>query len=168
VGCSVSPNAPSGRQQQFAFSPIIGIFRLCFHNNTTALMNDLSNFSRAKTFNHHFVAPEGWSTASPDDDCPVFSADWRTVLDALREVALSERRTHVMDNDLVHRRIQFCQRSRVFRFPDDIQVEAIPLSDFSTKLAIYSKSRYGVRDFGVNQRRVKRWLASLERRVPLA
>jgi len=131
-------------------------------------MNDLSNFSRAKTSNHYFVAPEGWSTASPDADCPLFGADWRTVLDALREVALSERRTHVVDNDLVHRRIQFCQRSMIFRFPDDVKVEAIPLSDYSTKLAIYSKSRYGVRDFGVNLRRIKRWLAALELRVALA
>jgi len=131
-------------------------------------MNDLSNFSRAKTSNHYFIAPEGWSTSSPDDDCPGYGADWRTVLDALREVALSERRTQVVDNDLVHRRIQFCQRSLVFGFPDDIKVEAILLSDYSTKLAIYSKSRYGVRDFGVNQQRVNRWLAALGLRVPLA
>jgi len=131
-------------------------------------MNDLSNFSRADTPNQYFVAPEGWSTTSPDDDCPVFAADWRTVLDAFREVALSERRTRVTDSDLVQRRIQFCQRSLIFGFPDDITVEAIPLSDYCTKLAIYSKSRYGFSDFGVNRRRVKRWLAALERRVPLA
>lgn len=131
-------------------------------------MNDLRKFSRSKKPNHYFVAPEGWSTAPIDDDCPAFAADWKTVLDALREVALTEQRTSVTDNDLVHRRIQFCQRSQVFRFPDDIKVEAIPLSEFITKLAVYSKARCGFSDLGVNKRRVKRWLSALEDSIPLA
>ena len=52
------------------------------------------------------------------------------------------------------------QRSRVIGFPDAISVSARP-DGKGSRLSIWSRSRYGQYDFGVNRARVERWLAAL-------
>ena len=61
------------------------------------------------------------------------------------------------------RRVAFCQRSLIFRFPDDIVAEIVELGDNKSTIAIYSASRCGYGDFGVNRRRMRRWLGKLTR-----
>jgi uncharacterized protein (DUF1499 family) len=56
------------------------------------------------------------------------------------------------------RRIVAEQRSRLFGFPDRIDVEVVPDGEHSAMLAIYSRSRYGYYDLGANRRRVEEWL----------
>jgi uncharacterized protein (DUF1499 family) len=53
-------------------------------------------------------------------------------------------------------------RSKAFHFPDFIDVEAVALAPGQTALAIYSRAKYGIRDFGVNRARTERWLAALK------
>ncbi len=56
--------------------------------------------------------------------------------------------------------ITYVQRSRVIGFPDVISVSARP-DGKGSRLSIWSRSRYGQYDFGVNRARVERWLAAL-------
>jgi uncharacterized protein (DUF1499 family) len=56
----------------------------------------------------------------------------------------------------------FIQRSRLLRFPDTITVRFLPLGEQRSTLAIYSRSHYGYRDFGVNRQRVEAWLRALQ------
>ncbi|WP_339644204.1 DUF1499 domain-containing protein [Jannaschia helgolandensis] len=56
--------------------------------------------------------------------------------------------------------ITYVQRSRVIGFPDAISVSARP-DGMDSRLSIWSRSRYGQYDFGVNRARVERWLAAL-------
>jgi hypothetical protein len=51
------------------------------------------------------------------------------------------------------------QRSRLFRFPDFISVRFLPLGDDRSTLIVYSRTKYGRRDFSVN-RRLDFWLAA--------
>jgi uncharacterized protein (DUF1499 family) len=44
-------------------------------------------------------------------------------------------------------------------------MEVVPLDAERATLAVYSRSRYGRRDFGVNAKRVEAWLAALEREL---
>jgi uncharacterized protein (DUF1499 family) len=46
-------------------------------------------------------------------------------------------------------------------FPDTIQFKIIPREGGSA-LVLYSASRYGSSDFGVNRKRVEAWLSVLE------
>jgi uncharacterized protein (DUF1499 family) len=64
-----------------------------------------------------------------------------------------------------HHGFVYIQRSALFRFPDVITVELVTLAPDRSSLAIYSRSRYGRSDFGVNRRRVLRWLSRLQRMV---
>ena len=96
---------------------------------------------------------------------PSFGRPPDQVLDALKRVALAEPRTALLAEDRAKRRLALVQRSKTFRFPDYIDVEAVPLTGGQTALAIYSRARFGIRDFGVNRARVERWLAALKREL---
>lgn len=55
----------------------------------------------------------------------------------------------------------YVQRSAVFGFPDYISVRAVEGED-GAALAIWSRSRYGHSDFGVNRARIEGWLEALD------
>lgn len=59
----------------------------------------------------------------------------------------------------------FVVRSRAFGFPDAISVRALP-EGAGTTLAIWSRSRFGGYDWGVNRARVERWVAALGTPLP--
>ena len=51
-------------------------------------------------------------------------------------------------------------RSRLMGFPDAISIRLVPL-DQGTRMEIFSRSRFGYSDMGVNGARVARWIAAL-------
>ena len=79
----------------------------------------------------------------------------------LLAIARAEPRTRVTESDPARRKHKIVQRSRVFRFPDDIDVQIFERGAAESTLAIYSRARYGWSDMGVNAARVKRWLPGL-------
>lgn len=83
--------------------------------------------------------------------------------DAVRAVALAQPRTVLRARSPDGLAMQFVQRSALFRFPDIVDVRAIPLDAARSTLAILSRSVYGHLDFGVNRKRVEAWLARLPR-----
>ncbi len=119
--------------------------------------------------NQFLVLPQGFNAqAKPHATSPVFAKSPDEVLDALKRVALSEPRTTLLAERRAARQLSLVQRSKTFRFPDFIDVEAMPLAGGQTALAVYSRAKYGIRDFGVNRARIERWLATLRRELPTA
>lgn len=57
---------------------------------------------------------------------------------------------------------EYVQRSLIFQWPDVITIEAIPLEEKKSTLAIHSYSIYGAGDLGVNGNRVRSWVGLLE------
>lgn len=53
--------------------------------------------------------------------------------------------------------VTYIARSRIFGFPDYISVVAWP-AESGSKLAVYSRLRFGSYDLGVNRKRVQGWL----------
>lgn len=74
----------------------------------------------------------------------------------LHKVASADPRTRVLAGDLVSGKITYISRSAFWGFPDytTIGLEA-------QTLRIYARLRFGLKDLGVNQRRVERWLERL-------
>jgi len=60
---------------------------------------------------------------------------------------------------------RFVEYSPLFFFPDVIDVRVVEAGATSSTLAIYSRSVFGYWDFGVNQDRIARWLAALDRTI---
>ena len=111
--------------------------------------------------NQFLMLPAGFAgAAKPHAVSPVFGLMPVALVLALKKAALAEPRTAVVAEDPASHQIEFVQRSLIFRFPDRITAQAMAVPGGSA-LAIYSRARYGIRDFGVNQKRVERWLAAL-------
>ena len=54
--------------------------------------------------------------------------------------------------------ITYVARTRLIGFPDYVSVRFIPLLPDQSTLAIFSRSRFGYGDGGVNRKRVESWL----------
>lgn len=113
--------------------------------------------------NQFLMLPANYAAvAKPHATSPVFPAPPATVLDTLKTLALAEPRTELTAEDRVAGQMRFVQRSKTFGFPDEVTVAAIPVGA-GTALAVYSRARMGIRDFGVNRARVERWTGKLAR-----
>lgn len=55
----------------------------------------------------------------------------------------------------------YVQRSLLMGFPDYVSVREVDLGDGGSTLVIWSRSRFGLSDWGVNQARVESWLAAM-------
>ena len=112
--------------------------------------------------NHCLAAPEAWALKGARVASPVLAYPVEILRDAVLALATKEARTKLLRLEERGSQAEFQQRSRLFRFPDLITVEFVALPEGCSALAVYSRARYGVFDFGVNKRRVRRWLAALE------
>ena len=81
-------------------------------------------------------------------------------------VARADGRLEVVEEDKTG--FDAVQRTAVFRFPDDISVRALNAGPGKSALGIYSRSRYGLSDFGANGRRVRRWIKMLNAAIASA
>ena len=124
---------------------------------------DFSTLDTGAKPNTFLVLPPGYkSTASPDMESPVFGLEPAALLDAFKAVALDAPRTRVEREE--GGQVELVQRSLVFRFPDYITAEAAP-ADGGAALCVFSRSKVGYSDLGVNEKRVTSWLEALGRRV---
>jgi len=109
------------------------------------------------------VLPPGFvSAAEPDAVSPVFTCTPQALLSAVDAIALGEDRTVRMRDG--GGQAEYVQRSKVFKFPDRITVQAVAAGE-GAALAAYSRAEVGRYDFKVNQRRLERWIAALQERL---
>ena len=111
--------------------------------------------------NQYLVAPAGYTADAPHRIAPVFDRPVNEVAGDFRRHALAQPRVKLLEVGPDGQRLELVQRSRIFRFPDRISVEFISVDETHSTLAIYSRSRYGSNDFGVNRKRIDAWLASI-------
>ena len=56
----------------------------------------------------------------------------------------------------------YVQRTPIMGYPDYITIMIIPEGTSQSKLVIFSRSRFGHSDFGVNKRRIDEWVAAIQ------
>lgn len=123
---------------------------------------DFSRLKRRGSPNKYLCYPTGFDCAlAADDSSPHFAVDATQLQDCWRKLLKNERSVTIIQDDAASRSIECIQRSRVFRFPDKISVQFIVVTKEKSSLAIYSRSKYGYYDLGVNRRRVLLWLKQL-------
>ena len=110
--------------------------------------------------NDYLVAPEGTTAAAPDRIARTHPVPPHELLSRFDAVAREAERTDSIGGSVDARRITYVQRSRHFGFPDYITVEAVEVPGGSA-LIVWSRSRFGHGDFGVNRARVEAWLAKI-------
>ncbi len=121
-----------------------------------------SNLRRPDSPNHCLVAPAGFAV-KPDVLAPVFgvpAAKLHLVMKALvQQTKGTSIATETADG------LHIIVTSRVFGFKDDVRIHIVPLSPQESTLLMYSSSRVGYWDLGVNRRRTEDWLARLQTAV---
>lgn len=122
---------------------------------------DFKTLHRKSDKNNYLVCPASYCVSMADERSPIFASDIARLQACLLELVLSQPKTKLLMNDKLNRQLVFEQRTRVFNFPDTINVKLIPISENQSTLALFSQSRYGYYDFGQNKRRIKRWLHGL-------
>jgi len=109
------------------------------------------------------VLPDGFEAqAEADQVSPVFSGRAPSVLAAFVELALGEPRVEQVREG--EGQVELVQRSKLFRFPDYITVQAVEVEG-GAALAIYSRAVIGYSDIGVNRKRITAWLDALSAKL---
>ena len=109
------------------------------------------------------TAPEMWHqpiTVAEDKDFAggavrVIEATPET-LETLHRLALRTSRTRLIAGDVASGRITYETRTRWIGFPDYTTVELV-----GDEIRLYARLRFGIRDLGVNRKRLEGWLQEL-------
>ncbi len=126
----------------------------------TALV-DFATLVRSTTPNDSLSCPPDLCSAKADFITAPVPLSAQELAVKVSATLLAEPRTELMMRDADGHRFVFVQRSRLFRFPDTVNVAIMPVDDRHATLAIYSRSNYGYGDLGVNRARVEDWLGKL-------
>jgi uncharacterized protein (DUF1499 family) len=111
--------------------------------------------------NQFLMAPPGMcQNAEAHMESTIYQVPVQTLHDAFMAMTRRQPRTSVVEQRADGERL--VQRSRVFRFPDVIDVKFFHIDDSQSTLAVYSRAKRGVRDFGVNEARVRSWVGQME------
>lgn len=116
-----------------------------------------------KTKNYYLVCPAKYCNVTPNEISPVYPVSAEDLYNAFNQIISHESRVNFVYTIPEQGQFQLVQKSFILSFPDDIAVQFIALSENTSSLAIYSKSRYGFYDFGANKRRVTQWLEQLKK-----
>lgn len=120
---------------------------------------DPAETTRTGKPNDALAAPVGVARVEPDIVLPTTTRPPIALLAALDEAVRAEPRVEVVAGSVEARRITYVQRSAIVGFPDYISVSAVETATGSG-LVLWSRSRFGYSDLGVNRARVERWLAA--------
>jgi uncharacterized protein (DUF1499 family) len=126
---------------------------------------DFATLVRPSSPNTYLVCPKDRCAAVPDEEGPIYAVPSAQLFERARTLLAAEPRTEVVQDQPETFRLVLVQRSAFFRFPDTITLQAFPLLDGTSTLAIYSQSNYGYGDFGVNKDRVRSWIGLIDAQV---
>lgn len=132
----------------------------------TSAFPSLRDFDRPSSPNTAFIAPETVDTrAASDAAAPVFNLPVTELFSQALMLWSSMPRVKCVYSDVDAGRAAFVETTKLLRFRDDIYVEFVPIGTDASSVIIYSKSRVGYSDLGVNRKRVDHWLNVLRQHI---
>jgi uncharacterized protein (DUF1499 family) len=146
------------------FAAILSVFAFTACSADTAGV-DFATLVRPASPNTYLVCPRDRCAAAPDEGAPIYAVPAAQLFERARGILAAEPRTELVRDQPDALRLVLVQRTAFFRFPDTITLQAFPLPDGGSTLAVYSQSNYGHGDFGVNKDRVRRWIGLIDAQV---
>jgi uncharacterized protein (DUF1499 family) len=104
--------------------------------------------------------------AQPHATPPVFVALTTELRDVAVAAVLAEPRTTQVEQNDQAEQFAFVARTALMGFRDDIDLRILPVGAGRATLALYSRSRLGYSDMGVNAARGRRILARVSAALP--
>lgn len=108
------------------------------------------------------VAPPGLNGERVDMASPVYSANPTLMAKAFDDFVLRQAKTIRIAGSPEEGWMTYVQRTPSLSFPDYISVKFFDLQGGKSTIAVYSRSRYGYSDQGVNEARVSLWIGTLK------
>ena len=126
----------------------------------------LQTLQRRATPNDALACPPAICSARSDVTPPVYTVPIETLRIAFATMIASELQVVQVASDDSAMTDRYVQRSKWLGFPDTIGVWFLESGTGASTLALYSRSKFGAGDLGVNRARIERWLAKLSTLVP--
>jgi uncharacterized protein (DUF1499 family) len=123
---------------------------------------DFATLQRRDTPNDALACNPTFCAARADIAAPVFVRTPAEVFRAVENALAGEPRVERVAADEGQGMLRYVQRSRLLGFPDTIDVKVVPTADGGTAVLLYSRSKLGRSDMGVNRARVERWIGLIE------
>jgi uncharacterized protein (DUF1499 family) len=138
----------------------VATVRILVRSATTDFV-DFTELKRSATSNDALACPPGLCFAKVDLTIAPVATSAAELAGKVKALPTLEPRTVMVGENDAEFRYVLVQRSALFNFPDTINIAIQPLDASHAALAIYSRSRYGKSDLGVNMKRLQRWLTLL-------
>ena len=126
---------------------------------------DFATLARRESPNDALACTPQFCAASADVAAPVFARPQAEVLRAVQQAVAVEPRVEQVAADAGSGTLRYVQRSRLMGFPDTINVKVMPTPDGGSAVMLYSRSKLGHSDMGVNRARLERWIRLIEAAV---
>ena len=110
--------------------------------------------------NDYLVSPEDVATAEIDTGFAPAEVAPRDLLFLFDSIASNTTGTKAIGGSVDDLHVTYVQQSALFGFPDYVSVKAVE-TDKGAALVIWSRSRFGYSDMGVNKARIDGWLADM-------
>ena len=153
---------------------IFGFLALIFAISIVLLIMSADDFDRPIDFtkhilrnrpNQYLVCPQNYCPDTPNEISPQYPVSVKELETLLDEALKPEQRLIKIQTTGNEDLAVYQQSSAFFKFPDRITIKFIPIDETHSTLAVYSRAKYGRRDFDVNKLRVKRWFKRLDKQV---
>ena len=129
-------------------------------------MIDFETLTPPQRPNWWLLAPPGLcKAATPKMQTPVFAGSPEDIREALLAAIGREPRTTLVAQDEASGRFAFTAKTRLMGFVDDVDVRILSQGPQRTTFALYSRSRVGYSDLGVNAARGLRILNGVAARA---
>ena len=144
---------------------VVGLFLLIISADDFERPIDFTQPVLTKRPNQYLVCPENYCADKPHALAPTYPVSAQELKALLEQALKNEHRLIKIPQSSDGATSTYQQSSAFFKFPDRITVKFIPVDKSTSSLTLYSRAKYGRRDFDVNKARVKRWLKRLDEQV---
>ncbi len=144
---------------------IVCLFILLIEGCGQMPTEDLQNLTLPSTNNYYLICPKGFCNVQPNEYTPIYNVSAEDLFNAWNQMLAKQLYVNIIGTIPAKAQYIYVQKSQFFGFPDYITVQFIAVSDNSSTLAVYSRSRYGLYDFGINKKRLQSWIAQLNQIV---
>ncbi len=103
--------------------------------------------------------------ARPDIVPPLYPVSAERLREIVAGIAREDPETQIVYSARWEEQDRYVARTRLMRFPDTINVRIVPVAADASTIAIYSRSQIGYSDWGVNRKRIERWLDAIAARA---
>ena len=126
---------------------------------------DFARFRKINRPNQFLALPASFGAVEKADaTVGTFQASVDQVRDAWLEILRGAPRVSAIRQS--DGQIEAIQRTALVGFPDWITAQPVDLGNGHASICVFSRSKFGIRDFGVNEKRGLDWLAQLAAKLP--